>query len=573
MIMDKSRTRRKSSTAKAVKKTAVRAKPRTRSHSRTSKAAPSIRVADLEDLRTRLEEAEATLAAIRSGEVDALVVHGPQGEQVFTLKGADQPYRVMVETMNEGAVTVSSEGTLLYANRRFAQLVGMKLDKVIGHSLFDLVAAKDATILQALLREARKSPSKCELTLASPEQAIVQLSGTALQIDGARAICIVVTDLTERRRSEEIAASENLARSILDQTAEAIVVCDPNGIIIRANSAALQLAGLNPLLRAFPEVFPLRSAAHDTAANDGARLSVLDDCLNGQTLRGLDAEFVRAGADPIQLSIGAGPLSNPEGKVLGCVVTLADVSERVRASKAALANRDEFVSIASHELRTPLSALTLQLGNLQRLASDDPEGPIAIKLQKAVNQTRRLARLIDQLMDISRISTGRMALEIGDCDISDVVRESAERFAEEASRVGSELRLKLQPEITGRWDGFRIEQVVTNLLSNAIKYGAGKPVEVEIEASDEYVRLYVRDGGIGVPAEDMQRIFQRFERSSAPGRHTGLGLGLYISDQIVKAHGGGIRVESRPDEGSTFIVELRRNADEKVQSPDKPMRA
>ncbi len=572
MIMDKSKTRRKPSTAKAVKKTAARAKPRSRSSSRTTKAAPSIRVADLEGLRTRLEEAEATLAAIRSGEVDALVVQGPHGEQVFTLKGADQPYRVMLESMNEGAVTVNAEGTLLYANRRFAQLVAMQLDKVIGHSFFDLVATKDADVLQDLLHAARKSSSKCELTLNTPAKTMVQLSGTAMQIDGARAVSIVVTDLTERRRSEEITASENLARSILDQTAEAILVCDPNGIIIRSNSAAVRLAGLNPLLRHFPEVFPLRSFAHDEEVHDGTPFSVLEPGLNGETLRGIDAELRRADTDPVQLSIGAGPLSNPEGKVLGCVITLTDVSERVRASKAALAHRDEFFSIASHELRTPLSALSLQLGNLQRLAADDPEGPIATKLQKAVNQIRRLARLIDQLMDVSRVSSGHMALEIDHCDISSVVRESAERFSEEASRVGSELRLKLESEVTGRWDGFRIEQVVTNLLSNAIKYGAGQPVEVELEAGDEQVRLYVRDRGIGVPAQDMQRIFQRFERSSAPGRHTGLGLGLYISDQIVRAHGGSIRVESRPDEGSTFIVELRRSPGEMIRHPDQPMR-
>ncbi|WP_304822292.1 PAS domain-containing sensor histidine kinase [Candidatus Binatus sp.] len=498
------------------------------------------------------------MAAIRGGEVDALVVHGPEGEQVFTLKGAGQPYRVMIERMNEGAVTVSSEGTLLYANRRFAQLVGMKLDKVIGHSLFDLIIAKDAAILQALLREARKSQSKCELTLNAPSQAMVQLSGTALQIDGVPAICIVVTDLTERRRSEEIAASENLARSILDQTAEAIVVCDPNGTIIRANNAAAMLAQQNPLLRLFPEVFQLFRAAHGSAREDQEPLSVLEPALKGETLRGIDAEFRRAQGEPIQLSLSAGPLSNPEGKVLGCVIALADVSERVRASQAAVALRDEFVSIASHELRTPLSALTLQIGNLQRLASDDPDGPIATKLQKAANQTRRLARLIDQLMDISRISSGHMALEIDHCDIANVVRESAERFAEEASRVGSELRIKLGSGVVGKWDSFRIEQVVTNLLSNAIRYGGGKPIEVELEADEEHARLYVRDNGIGIPAEDTQRIFQRFERSSASGRHTGLGLGLYISDQIVKAHGGRMMVESRTGEGSTFIVELRR---------------
>src|SRR5712672_694404 len=172
---------------------------------------------EMEELRRRLEIAEMTLNAIRSGEADALVISGPDGDRVFTLKGADQPYRVLVETMNEGAVTVTPDGVVLYSNRHFADLLGRPLENVMGASLYDVVPMGEHGKLDALLRQGETGAGKTELTLSGPRGAIsAQLSATAIQVDALAAVCIVVTDLTERRHSEELIASENLARSILE---------------------------------------------------------------------------------------------------------------------------------------------------------------------------------------------------------------------------------------------------------------------------------------------------------------------------------------------------------------------
>src|SRR5258708_31414294 len=166
--------------------------------------------------------------------------------------------------MNEGAMPASPDGVVLYSNRPFADLLGLQLEEVMGASLYDVVVASEHAQLQALLREGKTGASKTELTLSGPRGAIsAQLSATALEVDGLEAICIVVTDLTERRHSEEIIASEKLARSILDQAPESIVVCDGEGRITRANRATVELCGDNPLLRQFDDAFPLRRIHHE----------------------------------------------------------------------------------------------------------------------------------------------------------------------------------------------------------------------------------------------------------------------------------------------------------------------
>ena len=140
------------------------------------------------------------------------------------------------------------------------------------------------------------------------------------------------------------------------------------------------------------------------------------------------------------------------------------------------------------------------------------------------------------------------------------MRESAERFADEAKRAGSEIRMNLEPNVKGRWDSFRLEQMVTNLVSNAIKYGDGKPIEIAVESDPRAARLIVRDNGIGIAEKELHRVFEPFHRSTSDRRYSGLGLGLHITSQIVRAHGGEIQVKSEVGNGSSFIVELPRQA-------------
>jgi signal transduction histidine kinase len=232
----------------------------------------------------------------------------------------------------------------------------------------------------------------------------------------------------------------------------------------------------------------------------------------------------------------------------------------LKTAQEAVRLRDDFLSIASHELKTPLTPLGLKLQAMARLA-DSKQGEelsrrLARDLESMRRQVKRLSDLINELLDVARISSGRMKLELEQVELAGLVREVASRFELEAERAGGKLDVHLDGPLTGRWDRLRLEQVVTNLLSNALKYGPGKPIQVRLEASPELARLTVRDEGIGIEPEHLARIFEKFERAVSDRHYGGLGLGLYITRQIVNALGGRIVVESRPQQGTLFTVEL-----------------
>jgi signal transduction histidine kinase len=230
-------------------------------------------------------------------------------------------------------------------------------------------------------------------------------------------------------------------------------------------------------------------------------------------------------------------------------------------AQAAIAARDEFLSIASHELRTPLTPLLLNVQSLLQSKKPNDEAisrrQLVTVLGRSEKQVRRLATLIDRLLDVSRIGSGGLRLQFEESvDLSEIVREVAERFGEDAARAGSTLEVSGDQAVAGHWDRLRIEQVVTNLLTNAIKYGAQRPVVIKVHRNEEAATLSVTDHGIGIPTDKLSRIFNRFERAVSSRSYGGLGLGLYITRQILDAHGGSIAVISEVGVGSTFTVEL-----------------
>lgn len=233
-------------------------------------------------------------------------------------------------------------------------------------------------------------------------------------------------------------------------------------------------------------------------------------------------------------------------------------------AKKALGMRDDFLSIASHELRTPLTPLSLQLQLLRRriregLRATD-KGAATQDLLKLIEtsdrQLARLSRLVDDLLDVSRIRTGRLTLMPGDVDLSELVREILDNFGPELTRAGCSAERQIQPHVVGQWDRVRIEQMVVNLLTNAMKYGAGKPIRVTVSADSGAATFQVQDFGIGIAKEDQPRIFDCFERAASVRHFGGLGLGLYIARQIAEHHGGTIGVDSEPGAGATFRVTL-----------------
>lgn len=239
-------------------------------------------------------------------------------------------------------------------------------------------------------------------------------------------------------------------------------------------------------------------------------------------------------------------------------------SRLYREAREAVRARDEFLSIASHELKTPLTTLQLQIQGLARKlksSGEDAAFPgLASRVATSERQVERLTALINNLLDISRITAGRLELDLEPVDLAAVAREAAARFREDLARAGCVLEFRAEGECVGQWDRLRLEQVVTNLLSNAAKYGAGRPIEIEVDGGEATARFSIRDHGIGIPAEHQVRIFERFERAVSDRHYGGLGLGLWIVRQIVDAFGGTIRVESRAGAGSTFTVLLPRAA-------------
>jgi signal transduction histidine kinase/CHASE1-domain containing sensor protein len=247
-----------------------------------------------------------------------------------------------------------------------------------------------------------------------------------------------------------------------------------------------------------------------------------------------------------------------------------DTSRLFQRAKAAVDARDEFLSIASHELKTPLTSLALQADSLRTAARRaDTEG-ITRKAEVVRRNVERLARLVASLLDLTKITAGRLELELESVDLAEVTREVATRFEEEAARARCPLTVDAPAPVPGRWDRLRVDQVVTNLLSNAVKYGPGRPIELRVRSEGDRGTLAVQDHGIGIPEADQPRIFGRFERAVSKRHYGGFGLGLWIVREIVDALGGEVRVESAPGLGSTFTVSLPREPALGAAEEDQP---
>lgn len=292
--------------------------------------------AELSELRQRLSEAEETLRAIYEGGVDALVVRGPDGPQIFTLRGAQEPYRVLVERMNEGALTVSTDGTILYSNRHFADLVEGPLELIVGKPLASFVSPQDVTVLKDLLRDGVKRTMRRELSILRADGgAIPALAAVGpLVIDEATAVLFIVTDLTAQKHWEEVAAAERFARSILEQATDAVFVCDAAGRISQASWAAERLLERPLVGQRWADAVPVHVAgAAKLPGQPASAETLLRTVQGGHSFHGVEAQI---GVDRLgdrHFLLSAGPLYDHAGESIGSIFTLTDITERKRSEE------------------------------------------------------------------------------------------------------------------------------------------------------------------------------------------------------------------------------------------------
>jgi signal transduction histidine kinase len=270
-------------------------------------------------------------------------------------------------------------------------------------------------------------------------------------------------------------------------------------------------------------------------------------------LRGYEAGAIDTLTKPVDPAILRAKLNN--------FVGLHKAKTDLTSLREALNLRDEFLYIASHELKTPITPLQLQLQGFLRMIEADKLGSMPVQQLKLMleisdAQVSRLSRLIEQLLDVSRLDEGRFSLEFSNFDLSEAVDDTVKQGLYQIEAAQCRLRLDLAPGLRGHWDRLRLEQVVLNLLLNSTKYAAGGWIEVSTQRRGDKALLSVTDNGIGVARQDQDRIFGRFERAVPVKNFSGLGLGLYVAREIVRLHGGRIRVDSEQGKGATFEVEL-----------------
>lgn len=311
----------------------------------------------IENLRSQLAEAEEILEAIAQHKVDAFVISGPKEEQVYTLRGTDYAYQVILETISEGAATVGVDGTIYYCNPAFAALLQLSLQQLVGMSLSRFVDPEDLPLYTSLIEQGVIDHSKGEVMFqaANGTRVPVLLSCSSLKIAEVPGLCLIATDLTEQKQQAEIVAAEQLTRSILEQGSEAMVVCDIEGQIIRANRKAHQLCGRNPLLHQFDKAFPLYRNISDEASRAPVDKELLtlpmqvlaQNPVHFPFVADLDNQIVQNQAvvfnrDKLyHLLLSSATLLDGEQQPFGSVITLVDITAHKQMEETLRQARDE----------------------------------------------------------------------------------------------------------------------------------------------------------------------------------------------------------------------------------------
>ncbi|QRK11795.1 GAF domain-containing protein [Archangium violaceum] len=427
----------------------------------------------------------------------------------------------------------------------------------------------------------------------------ISLWATSVSVVGGRQLCLcMMADITERKRTEEAlrflaAASNALASSLdhevtLERVAHLAVPTYADGCFVyllggEDTVSCVATASSGELLEPPREMGPLApgESAISRVITSG-RPELCADCthrpfpsredpylpceaaarsylcvplrVRGQTIGAMSFVSSRHSYDPQDLALA---------QELAQRAALAiDNARHYRDARDAIRLREEFLAIASHELRTPVTALLLQVQRLQGALARDPQALSPERLRHGLEvvdrQVKRQMSLVNDLLDVSRLGEGRLAPRPEPLELTALVRDVVTRFEPELARTGSLLALRAPAPVPGSWDRPRLEQVVTNLVSNAVKYGQGNPIDITVEAGEGRAHIIVRDAGIGIAPEHLERVFGRFERAVSERHYGGFGLGLWIAREILEAMGGRITVSSQLGVGSTFRVELPR---------------
>jgi two-component system CheB/CheR fusion protein len=536
-----------------------------------------------QELRWQLEEATDAIEAIRAGEVDALIVNNNEGPQLYSLKSADQTYRLFIEKMTEGAVTLNTKGVILYSNSRFAMLVGQPLERVIGVDFVNFVAEINKDKFLQIIKTAWNSDCKTELYIIDKTREPIPclLSCNAMEFDGGIALSLIITDLTSQKETQQqlelqfdqLEAAQKLTQKLNDELEETVrertkdltisreylkLLTDnipqmtwtnlPDGEVTFCNQRWCDYTGLT--FEETKEKGRWQAIIHPDDLQQ--TIDLYQESLKTGRVFEVENRYKRAdGTYRWHLNRGI-PLKNELGEVLFWIGTATDIEDQ----KQQMDKKDEFIGIASHELKTPLTSLKGYIQIMGVYKSEELPPVIKQYIGKANKAINKLHNLVNDLLDVSKIQAGRLNYTMNDFNLADMINAAMENVKQ--IYPGYHFAGEIAPKLMVNGNSERLEQVLMNLVSNAVKYSK-ESTEITIRAYNhhEVVRVSVTDVGIGLSQEQMEKIFERFYRVEDKQFLTsGLGMGLYISSEIINTHKGKIGVESELGNGSTFYFEL-----------------
>ena len=461
-----------------------------------------------------------------------------------------------------GLLALDAELRVVYWNDVMDVITGLTSEEAAGRpaaDVFPFLRDQEASLVRALSGET--------VAIRRRPFAIAERAGfldghfTPLVEHGeTKGVVVVIHDLTAQKMAEEqLGETERRFQNMADAAPVLLWMSEPDGLCTFFNQSWLDFTG-----RSMEEEWGVGWA-------EGIYFEDFQKCMdtyfasfNARRVFEMEYRLRRRDGEYRWILDRGTPRYTPDGTFAGYIGSCVDITDRKHMEgelRKAVRDRDDFLSIASHELRTPLTTLSLEIQSLKRgldkrTKTAAKSGRLERSADVAEGQVNRLITLVEELLDVSRLASGRLRVEPTEFDLSDLVREVASRLKPAIDAAGCALSVEARARAVGSWDRMRVEQVVANLVSNALKYGPGHPVEMSVTRETECACLRVRDHGIGIAPEDQRRIFQRFERAVPLSHYSGFGLGLWIAREIVAAHGGSIDVDSELGSGATFIVRL-----------------
>ncbi|MBX0290190.1 HAMP domain-containing histidine kinase [Hymenobacter sp. HSC-4F20] len=549
-----------------------------------------------EELRQQLLEAEELITAIRTGAVDALAVQSAEGPRIFTLQSADQGYRTLIEQMNEGALLLSRDATVLYGNACLAGLLGLLLEEVIGCSFLRFVPAEFQAYWNALLEKGWEGKSRGEMPL-QVQSGLLQpfsVSMNVLEFDGMPVLAVIITDLSAQQEIKDIRAQVLQQNNLLERQQQELQQQQ------QAQAAIAQAAAeASRMLEGIPQIAWTASprgsntylnrqwfyyTGHDNgspSANDIKGQIHPDDLpmamarwRNSLTMgTALEVECrIKNHLGQYRWMLGrALPSRNEQGEIIQWIGTYTDIhehrlaQERIDRAQRELqennerltrvnADLDNFIYTASHDLKAPINNIEGLLHALLSELETPCEEQVELLLDMMQDSVDRFKRTIEHLTEVTKLQKENDQ-PVATVDLATLIREVSLDLAPLVQEAGGALEVTVSSCPTISFAEKNLRSIIYNLLSNAFKYRSPERVsQVHIRSTklEKYLLLEVQDNGLGLKEESAHKMFSMFQRFH--DHVEGSGIGLYMVKKIVDNAGGRIEVQSQEGQGTTFSV-------------------